>query len=127
MRDGCLPMTEKEMDRTPRGEAENTLKEYGLLEKQLRASRYEREFFGRKTSGEEAFLQAKQYAIRKRIYDLPNCPEKLFLDLHYLRGHSVEKCAELMDISRRTAFRLKNRAIDLFSAHKSEERQATFI
>lgn len=120
-------MTEKDMDKALLAEAENTLREYGLLEKQLKASRYEREFFGAKSTGEEAFWQARQYAIRKRIYDLPNCPEKLFLNFHYLRGHSVERCAELMDISRRTAFRLKKRALALFSAHKNEERQATFI
>lgn len=116
-------MTEVKTEGTLLWEAENELKEYGLLGKQIRASRYEREFFGKPTTGEDAFLQAKQYAIRKRVFDLPNCPEKLFLDLHYLRGHSVERCAELMDISRRTAFRLKKRAIALYS----DQRQATFI
>ena len=120
-------MTEMQKETASLVEAENELRGYGLMEKQLKASRYEREFFGRAGTGEEAFLQAKQYALRKRIYELPNCPEKLFLDLHYLRGHSVERCAELMDISRRTAFRLKKRAIALFAAQKSEERQATFI
>lgn len=119
-------MTEMEKEAMLLAEAENDLRGYGLMEKQLKASHYEREFFGRATTGEDVFLQAKQYAIRRRIYDLANCPEKLFLDLHYLRGHSVERCAELMDISRRTAFRLKKRAIALFAMQK-DENQETFI
>lgn len=120
-------MTEMGKEAELLARAENELRGYGLMEQQLKAGRYEREFFGKARTEEDVFLQAKQYAIRKKIYDLPNCPEKLFLDLHYLRGHSVERCAELMDVSRRTAFRLKKRAIALYSAHKSEERQATFI
>ncbi len=93
--------------------------EYRLLEKQLKANRYEKEFFGRRATGEDAFLQARAYEIKNMVLALPPCPEKLFLNLHYLRGHAVEKCAELMDISRSTAFRLKKRAIALFSEHLS--------
>ncbi len=99
--------------------AEVTLMEYRLLEKQLKANRYEKEFFGRRATGEDAFLQARAYEIKNMVLALPPCPEKLFLNLHYLRGHAVEKCAELMDISRSTAFRLKKRAIALFSEHLS--------
>ncbi len=101
--------------------AEETLLEYRFLEKQLRANRYEREFFGRRATGEDAYLQARAYEIRALILALPPSPEKLFLNLHFLRGHAVEKCAELMDISRSTAFRLKKKAISLFAASLSEK------
>ncbi len=103
---------------------ETVLAEYLLLEKQQKANRYEREFFGRTTTGEDAFLQARMYEIRSLWGSLPPSPEKLFLNLHFLRGHAVEKCAELMGISRSTAFRLKKRGILMFDgllASKSEE------
>ncbi len=105
--------------------AEEMLLEYRLLEKQMNANRYEREFFGRKVTGEDVLLQARAYEIRTRVMALPPCPEKLFLSLHFLRGHAVEKCAELMDISRSTAFRLKKKGIALFAVSLSKN-QETF-
>lgn len=104
-------MSEKE---TSRGA--QMLAEYLLWEKQQKANRYEREFFGRATTGEDAFLQARMYEIRTLWARLPACPEKLFLNLHFFRGHTVEKCAELMGVSRSTAFRLKRRGIARFDA-----------
>lgn len=84
---------------------------YAFHQKCLNAARYEREFFGAAPSGEEVFLSARLFEIREFVASLPNCPEKLFLSCHYLRGHSVEKTAELMEISPRSAYRLKGRAL----------------
>ncbi|MBO5306304.1 MAG: sigma-70 family RNA polymerase sigma factor [Clostridia bacterium] len=93
--------------------AKEYLSSYAFYQKCLNASRYEREFFGAATSGDEVFLGAKLFEIREFVSALPNCPEKLFLSCHYLRGHSVEKTAELMDMSPRNAYRLKKRALAL--------------
>ena len=104
-------MTEEELQR-----AKDFLSSYTLHKKWLNASRYEREYFGG-GADDEVFLQAKLFRVREFIAALPNCPEKLFLHCHYVRGHSVEKCAELMDVSARSAYRLKKRAL-LLAAQK---------
>ncbi len=105
-------MTEAEIQK-----AKDFLASYTLHQKWLNASRYEREYFGVALSDDEVFLQAKLFRVREFIASLPNCPEKLFLNCHYVRGHSVERCAELMDISPRSAYRLKKRAL-LLAAEK---------
>ena len=97
--------------------AKDFLASYTLHKRWLNASRYEREYFGAEPAGDEVFLQAKLFLVREFIASLPNCPEKLFLNCHYVRGHSVEKSAELMDISTRSAYRLKKRALALAAEH----------
>ena len=101
--------------------AKDFLSSYPLHKKWLNASRYEREYFGGSSSDDEVFLQAKLFCVREFIATLPNCPEKLFLNCHYVRGHSVEKCAELMEVSPRTAYRLKKRALALAAKRLSEK------
>lgn len=101
------------MEEEKQEKAKAFLSSYILHKKWLDAGRYEREYFGAAPTGEEVFLQAKLFEVREFIAALPNCPEKLFLNCHYIRGHSVEKCAELMSVSVRSAYRLKNRAISL--------------
>jgi len=93
--------------------AKDFLASYAFHQKCLKASRYESEFFGAESSGDEVFISARLFEVREFVASLPNCPEKLFLSCHYLRGHSVEKCAELMDMSLRSAYRLKKRALAL--------------
>lgn len=107
-------MTEGEIQK-----AKDFLASYTLHKKWLNASRYEREYFGGDAS-DEVFLQAKLFLVREFIASLPNSPEKLFLSCHYVRGHSVEKCAELMDVSPRTAYRLKKRALTLAAQKLSQ-------
>ena len=101
--------------------AKELLESYAFHQKWLNASRYEREYFGAASSGDEVFLGAKLFEVRSFVASLPNCPEKLFLVCHYLRGHSVEKCAELMDLSTRHAYRVKKRALLLAAAHLPKE------
>jgi DNA-directed RNA polymerase specialized sigma24 family protein len=99
-------MTEGEIQK-----AKDFLASYTLHKQWLNASRYEREYFGAESSGDEVFLQAKLFLVREFIASLPNCPEKLFLNCHYIRLYTVEKSAEMMGISVRNAYRLKKRAI----------------
>lgn len=49
--------------------------------------------------------------IRCRILETPDPKERAFLFQYYVRGQTVERCAEILDLSPRTAFRLKNRAL----------------
>ena len=100
--------------------AKDFLVSYTLHKKWLNASRYEREYFGG-DADDEVFLRAKLFRVREFIVSLPNCPEKLFLTCHYVRGHSVEKCAELMDVSVRSAYRLKKRALLLAAERLSKK------
>ncbi len=55
----------------------------------------------------------EMYKIRHFIMDLPNGEEKLLLYFHYVKGESVERCSELIGVSRRSAFRLRNKAMAL--------------
>lgn len=83
---------------------------------------YEREYFGAQSQGDgflmlpggdEVLLRSKMFNVRKFITTLDNNNCKLLLYYHYIRGNSVEKCAELLGISRTSGFRLKRRAIEL--------------
>lgn len=55
----------------------------------------------------------EMYKVRHFIMDLPNGEEKLLLYFHYVKGESVERCSELIGVSRRSAFRLKHKAMRL--------------
>ena len=61
--------------------------------------------------GELSMARARMFEIRHNIMSLGNCDEKLMLYYHYIRGETVEKCAELLGISRSSGFRLKKRAL----------------
>ena len=61
-------------------------------------------------------IKAKMLGIRGFILCLPDCREKMMLYYRYLHGRSVEECAELLDVSRRTAFRIAGKALE-FAAH----------
>ena len=99
--------------------AEDFLKAYRTNGKLLRLERYEREFFGSKDNcdyeaiGEVPLARARMYEVRHLINSLPNCDEKLLLYYHYIKGENVERCAELLGISRSSGFRLKKRAHNL--------------
>ncbi|MBQ8408428.1 MAG: DUF1492 domain-containing protein [Clostridia bacterium] len=92
------------------------LKSYTLNQKLLRMDRYDRTYFGYKANedglpGELTLVRAKMYEVRHFIMNMKNSDEKLLLYYHYIRGESVGKCAELLGISRSSAFRLKKRAL----------------
>ena len=111
------------MTKTPISEGdirtvENYLKMYRTYSRLLRVDRYERDYLGfrdssSETVGDGSIARAKMYEIRHFIMDLPNSDEKLLLYCHYVRGESMEKCAELLGISRAGAYRMKKRALSL--------------
>ena len=110
-------------------EAENYLKGYTLNKKIVRAERYEAEFGGGERDelellGDIPLARARMFEIRHFIMDMPNSDEKLMLYYHYVKGEPVERCGELLGISRSSAFRLKAKALALAQARLSRERRA---
>lgn len=67
-------------------------------------------FYG-EIGGNEAFWLERMRAVRKFIEDLPDPSCKMLLFYHYIRGLTVERAAEELDVSRRSAFRLKKKAL----------------
>ncbi len=98
-------------------EMDNYLRGYQINRKLLRLDRYEREYFHINEEDIEAFgeaplARARMFEIRHFIMGMENGDEKLLLYYHYIKGESVERCGELLGISRSTAFRLKRRALE---------------
>ncbi len=98
---------------------ENYLLGYTTNQKLLRLAKYEADYFGGGNKGEgvmpsEAPLaRARMYEVRHFILSLDNSDEKLLLYYHYIKGESVDRCAELLGVSSRTAFRIKARALQM--------------
>ncbi len=62
-------------------------------------------------SGNEAYWRARMYAVGALIEKMKNGREKLMLYYHYLRGESIEHAANLLDVSRRTGYRLHEKGL----------------
>ncbi len=104
---------------------------YGASKKLLRMMKYEKDFFPHESEddseeillipgGDEVMLKAKMYDIRRFIVNMDDGNEKTLLFYHYIKGFSVEKCAEMMGIGRTSAFRLKKKAL-LSAAKRMDE------
>ena len=99
---------------------------YLLNQKLLRLDRYERAYFGFEDREEDLpddlpLARARMFAIRHDLMRMENSDEKLLLYYHYIRGESVERCAELLGVSRSSAFRMKKRALGQFSLLRRED------
>ena len=111
---------------------EDYLMTYGFYKKLLRIDKYEQEFFSDRSespdlldrSSEIALAHAKMFEVRHFIMGMQNCDEKLFLYHHYVHCDSVERCAELIGISRSSAFRLKKRALVLAAEYYAKEKKS---
>ena len=95
---------------------ENYLESYRFCRRILSMKNYEDKYFDTmewesETPAEFTVIRAKMYEVRHFILAMPNENGKVLLYYHYIRGDSVEKCAELLGISRSSAFRLKRRAL----------------
>ena len=111
--------------------AREYLSEYAVFRKLIEMNNYEKNYFGKSEKsldpegkllalpGSEPDIRLKMFEIRRFVLSLGNCNEKLFLFYHYIHGESVERCAELIKISRRSAFRLKKRSL-AFAGRKLE-------
>ena len=96
----------------------------------LGMNKYEKEFFDSNYSKalnaeDEALVKAKMFEIKMFVTSLPPDDRKLFLYYYYIKGETVERCGELLGVSRRTAYRMKNRALDYAAAkYKNYTRRA---
>lgn len=112
----------RELTEEEREKIDNYLKGFLLCRRMLALKRYEDEYFDTaewncEAPAEFAVVRAKMYEIRHFIMAMPNTTEKILLYYHYVRNDSVEKCAELLGISRSSAFRLKKRGLALAFEH----------
>ena len=60
-------------------------------------------------------LRAQSFAVFRSVSDMPPSKEKLLLHYYYIQGYTLEVCAEYLGISRRSVFRLKNSALELYA------------
>ena len=103
-----------------RKKTENFLRGYSTNEAFVKMDRYEREYFHSEEGLVDEMLpygvpiaKAKMFEVRHFILQLPNSDEKLLLYYRYVKKLSVERCAELLGVSRRTAYRILDRALRL--------------
>ena len=64
---------------------------------------------------EDINLRAEMFELRRSILSMPDSKERFFLYNRYIHGRTVENCAELLGISRRSAFRLREKALALYA------------
>lgn len=120
-------MTEKnEITKEQLDLIENYLKSYRFCRRLMAMKNYEDKYFDTmewesESPVEFTVAKAKMYEVRHFILGIKNSNEKLLLYYHYVRCDSVEKCAELLGISRSSAFRLKKKALALAYAHSVEQ------
>ena len=121
-------MTDKEIEVTKeqREEAENFLKSYKFCRELIMLGNYEKKYFETlewesETPAEFGVARAKMFQVRHFIMGMRNSREKLLLYYHYVHCDTVEKCAELMGISRSSAFRLKKKALEKVYLHSVAE------
>ena len=95
-----------------RVECDRILRSYRQMNSVLLSSRSYCRVFGDEDKIDEAAMRAQMYSIRSAILDVEDSRERLFLYHYYIKGHTVEACAKILGISRRSVFRLKVKAID---------------
>ena len=101
---------------------ENYLNSFKFCRRMLNLRNYEQKYFDtleweKESPAEFSLARAKMYEIRHFILDLPNGDEKLLLYYHFVRGETIERCAELLGVSRSSGFRMKKRALALAFEH----------
>jgi predicted DNA-binding protein (UPF0251 family) len=95
-----------------RVECDRILRSYRQMNSVLLSSRSYGRVFGDEDRIDEAAMRAQMYSIRSTILDVEDSCERLFLYHYYIKGHTLETCAKILGISRRSIFRLKVKAID---------------
>ena len=88
--------------------ADNRLSCYILYKNLLESGMTER-------THEDLNLRAEMFELRRSILSMPDSRERFFLYNRYIHGRTVETCAELLGISRRSAFRLREKALLLYA------------
>jgi hypothetical protein len=104
----------------PVEEVRNFLCSYRLCADLLQLHRYERKrakVFDEEfecdelLDGNEATWRARMFAVGSVVAKMKNGREKLMIYYHYIRGESIEHAASLLNVSRRTGYRLHGRGL----------------
>ena len=85
------------------------LKGYGFFQLLMGLEEYEMTYFqapGERKVSELSMARMRQFEIRHFIMGMENSDEKLLLYYHYVKGESIERCGEMLGVSRTTAFRM---------------------
>ena len=94
-------------------EVTELLKQYSVCKKFLDSQAYAKEYFNPDYSqkiDDKEIYEARVHTIESLIRLLEPSNEYTLLRLHYIKGIGVEKCAECMFISTRTAYRMLKKA-----------------
>ena len=109
----------KEREESEIEEVRSFLCGYRMCADILRLRRYERRRGGYDEefacadilAGNEAYWRARMSEVSALIGGMRNGREKLILYYHYIRGESIEHAADLLGFSRRTGYRVHQRAL----------------
>ena len=105
-------VTIQEQTRLARIECDRVLRSYRQMNDVLLSSRSYGRAFGDDDKLDEADMRVQMFAIRSAILEVEDSRERLFLYHYYIKGHTLEACAKILGISRRSIFRLKGKALD---------------
>lgn len=106
----------KKSNETDRADINRYLRDYRRTYSMLRASSLTKRFSYEDTfsaDADEAIFRSKMFEIRSLILSIEQMPEKMLLYYYYVKGFTLERCAKVLGISRRSVYRLKLRALDL--------------
>lgn len=106
----------KKSNETDRADINRYLRDYRRTYSMLRASSLTKRFSYEdtfSTDADEAIFRSKMFEIRSLILSIEQIPEKMLLYYYYVKGFTLERCAKVLGISRRSVYRLKLRALDL--------------
>ena len=106
----------KKSNETDRADINRYLRDYRRTYSMLRASSLTKRFSYEDTfsaDADEAIFRSKMFEIRSLILSIEQIPEKMLLYYYYVKGFTLERCAKVLGISRRSVYRLKLRALDL--------------
>ena len=93
-----------------RVEADRILRSYRKLNAIARSSRAVIGKMG--ADVDEAAIHAEMYKMRSQVLSVTDAAQRMLLYHHYIKGHTLIECAKILGISRRSVYRLKNRALE---------------
>ena len=101
-----------------KSEVIDLLKQYSVCKRYLDSQAYAKEYFNpddtQKIDEKEQY-ETRIHVIESLIQLLAPSDEYTLLRLHYIKGITIEKCAESMGISVRTAHRMLNKSYNHLS------------
>ena len=102
----------EEKQKLARIDCDRVLRSYRTMNDVLMSSRAWGRTFGDDDNLDEAAMRAQMYAIRSAILEVEDSRERLLLYHYYVKGRTLEACAKIIGVSRRSIYRIKVRAID---------------